>query len=173
MQPKPQKGSQGGLTEAWCHAGPPEGPNHRLAPWAPTWQEQGRRCSRRLPVWTFTMRRHSTVEVGRAEVFDSTVPRGPHGNRPREFLRRRRPVTRSLPSPPPAHHDVGCAEQGSSARFIRLELTECHAGNSVRAGVLCQKTMRSVRRSSSRSRLPRRSLRNWSPSWATGASADA
>lgn len=95
MQPKPQKGSQGGLTEAWCHAGPPEGPNHRLAPWAPTWQEQGRRCSRRLPVWTFTMGRHSTIEVGRAEVFDSTVPRGPHGNRPREFLRRRRPVTRS------------------------------------------------------------------------------
>ena len=27
MQPKPQKGSQGGLTEAWCPAGPPEGPN--------------------------------------------------------------------------------------------------------------------------------------------------
>jgi len=68
-----------GLTEAWCHAGPTEGPNHRLAPWAPTWQEQGRRCSRRPPVWTFTMRRHSTVEVGRAEVCDSTVPRGPAG----------------------------------------------------------------------------------------------
>jgi hypothetical protein len=42
---------------------------------------------------------------------------------------------------------VGSAEQGSSAKFTRLELTECHAGNSVRSGVLYQQTLRSVRRS--------------------------
>ena len=163
MKPKPQKGSQGGLTEAWCHAGPPEGPNHRLAPWAPTWQEQDRRCSRRLPVWTLG----GTLLSRSVELRCATAPypadRAPA---PRDTFR---------PSPPPAHRDVGCAEQGSSAKFICLELTECPAGNSVRAGVLCQKSMRSVRRSSSRSRLPRRSLPNWSPSWAgaTGASADA
>ena len=104
------------------------------------------------------MRQHRTARTPRES--SERVPMAPA---PRDTFR---------PSPPPAHHDVGYAEQGSSAKFIRLELTGCHAGNSVRAGVLCQKTLRSVRRSSSRSRLPRRSLPNWSPSWAwaTGAS---
>jgi hypothetical protein len=64
------------------------------------------------------MRRHSTVEVGRAEVCDRTVPHEPRGNRPRESSYGTGvPVIRSDHRHHLRNRDVGNAEQGSSAKL--------------------------------------------------------